>query len=87
MVLWERGREDDQGRAAVLPCHNYRERKWKSRLQGGAPADGQRAVSLAGNGHLSQWILISFSTSLNSGSPVTSSEFFTFASAAAKQSA
>ncbi len=38
-------------------------------------------------GHLSQLILISFSTSLNSGSPVTSSQFLTLASAAAKQSA
>src|SRR5205823_9474888 len=37
--------------------------------------------------HFSQTTLISFSTALNSGSPVRSSEFFTFASAAAKQSA
>src|SRR5438034_457647 len=37
--------------------------------------------------HLSQLILISFSSGLNSGSPVTSSAFFSFASAAAKASA
>jgi len=37
--------------------------------------------------YLSQWILISFSNALNSGSPVRSSEFLILASAAAKQSA
>src|ERR1035441_3665938 len=40
-----------------------------------------------GSRHLSQATLISFSTALNSGSPVTSSAFFSFASAAAKASA
>ena len=35
----------------------------------------------------SQWILISFSKALNSASPVTSSAFLSFASAAAKASA
>ena len=37
--------------------------------------------------HLSQTTRISFSSALNSGSPVTSSAFFSFASAAAKASA
>jgi hypothetical protein len=37
--------------------------------------------------HHSHWILISFSTALNSGSPVTSSAFLSLARAAAKQSA
>src|SRR5690606_19031095 len=37
--------------------------------------------------HLSQVILISFSSALNSGSPVTNSTFLIFASAAPKQSA
>ena len=40
-----------------------------------------------GSHHLSQLILISFSNALNSGSPVTSSAFFSLASAAAKASA
>ena len=37
--------------------------------------------------YFSQWILISWSSGLNSGSPVTSSAFFSLASAAAKASA
>jgi len=45
-----------------------------------------RCLSAVKN-YFSQLILISFSTALNSGSPVRSSQFLTLASAAAKQSA
>ena len=62
-----------------------RQRPLSLRWQG-RPAREPRSMGQFGFA-LSQVILISFSTSLNSGSPVTSSAFLCFVSAAAKQSA
>src|SRR6266446_4862936 len=43
------------------------------------PQFGERALAFHRIVHFSQMILISFSSALNSGSPVTSSAFFSFA--------
>ncbi len=61
-----------------------------SKAETTATTEQVEASELIGNWlrcHFSQLILISFSSALNSGSPVTSSAFFSFANAAAKASA